>query len=85
MGVVIEDNLWVSWKILSRLAAGLLSLRRKSQTFVIFAGNVPMITNYVFVKLSLDIYGLAAPWPLIITSLVIASAFIICNEDGEFK
>jgi hypothetical protein len=54
------------------LAAALLSLRRKIQPLVIFAISMPMITNLVVVKSSLDTYRLANPWLMLIASLVLS-------------
>jgi len=67
-------------------AASLLLLRKKLQPLVIFAINMPMITNLVGVKSSFDLYGLANPWLLMIVSLVLsfASAVLICNTDELF-
>jgi len=68
------------------LAAALLSLRRKIQPLVIFVINMPMITNMVGVNYSLEMYGLANPWLMLIASFVLSliSAFLICNADEEF-
>jgi peptidoglycan/LPS O-acetylase OafA/YrhL len=69
------------------VGAGLLSLRRRNQALVIFAENAPILTNLIFVKISLDSYGLATPWPVLIPSLLISivSAFLVCNAVREFN
>jgi hypothetical protein len=71
----------------SGLTASLLSVRKKLQSFVIFVLNMPMITNLIGVKYSLDMYGLANPWLIMIVSLVLSfvSAVLICNADEVFK
>jgi hypothetical protein len=68
------------------LASALLSLRKKIQPLVIFVINMPMITNLVGVKYSLDMYGLTIPWLMLIASFVLSfvSAVLICNADEVF-
>ena len=68
------------------LSAGLLSLKRKKQPFAIFIIIMPMVTNLIGVKYSLDMYGLTNPWLILIASLVLAfiTAFLICNADEAF-
>lgn len=68
------------------LVAGLLSLRRKNQALVIFVVIMPMLTNLVGVKSSLDMYELANPWLMLIASFVlsIVSGVLICNADEVF-
>lgn len=65
------------------LASALLSLRRKIHPLVIFVINMPMITNLVGVKYSLDMYELANPWLILIASFILSfvSAVLICNAD----
>ena len=68
------------------LATGLLSLKRKNQPLVIFAATVSLLTNFVCVKIFLDMYTLASPLLLLITSVVLSavSGFLICNSDEAF-
>ncbi|PVX26722.1 MAG: hypothetical protein CW691_00435, partial [Candidatus Bathyarchaeum sp.] len=68
------------------LVAAILSIIRKKQALAIFLLNMPMITNLVGVKYSLDMYGLANPWLILIASLVLSliSSFLICNADEVF-
>ena len=68
------------------LVAGVLSVRRKNQPLAIFAAIVPMITNLVVVKSSLDMYQLANPWLILIASigLSIISGVLISNADEAF-
>lgn len=68
------------------LASALLSLRKKIQPLVIFVITMPMITNLVGVKYSLDMYGLTIPWLMLIASFVLSfvSAVLICNADEVF-
>jgi hypothetical protein len=69
------------------LVGALLSLKRKTQATVIFASNLPILTNIAGVKTSLDMYGLANPWLILIGSLALSiiSALLICNADEVFK
>jgi hypothetical protein len=69
------------------LVAGVLSIRRKNQALVIFAVVVPMFTNLVGVKYSLDIYHLANPWLFLIVPLVLSiiSGFLVSNADEAFN
>lgn len=68
------------------LVAGILSVRRKNQALVIGAVIVPMITNLVAVKTSLDMYQLANPWLILIVPLVLSiiSGVLISNADEVF-
>ena len=68
------------------LVSGVLSIRKRYQSLVIFSINLPMITNLIGVKYSLDLYGLDIQWLMIITSFVLSliCAFLICNADEEF-
>jgi hypothetical protein len=68
------------------LASALLSLRKKIQPLVIFVITMPMITNLVGIKHSLDMYGLTIPWLMLIASFVLSfvSAVLICNADEVF-
>jgi len=68
------------------LVASVLSLRRKNQALVIFAVIAPMLTNLVFVKTSLDMYQLANPWLILISSIFLSfiSGILICNADEAF-
>ncbi len=83
---------WVFLSIIGLLAfgfgltAGIFSVRRKSQSLVIFAVIVPLLTNSIFVKSSLDLYQLAIPWWIVIVSLVlsITSGSLISNADEVF-
>lgn len=65
----------------------IMSLRKKNQALVIFAVIVPMLTNVVGVKSSLDIYQLTNPWLILITSLLLSiiSGFLISNSDEMFQ
>lgn len=67
-------------------AAGYLSLKRKKQALVIFAVIMPIFTNLFGIKFSLDMYGLANPWLIIIPSfaLSVISGILICNADEAF-
>lgn len=66
---------------------GALSLRRSHQALVVFSINFPMITNLIGVKYSLDLYGLAVQWLMLIVSFVLSliCGFLICNADEEFS
>ncbi len=83
---------WIFLTIMGLLAfgfgliAGIFSVRRKSQSLAIFAVIVPLLTNSIFVKSSLDLYQLAVPWWIMIVSLVLSiiSGFLICNADEVF-
>ena len=72
-------------------ACGLLgtvtALQKKRQAIAIFALIVPLFMNVVGVKSSLDMYGLANPWLIILPSLVfsILSGYFISNSDKIFK
>jgi hypothetical protein len=68
------------------LVSGVLSIRKHHQALVIFSINFPMITNLIFVKYSLDLYGLDIQWLILIASFVLSliCAFLICNTDEEF-
>jgi peptidoglycan/LPS O-acetylase OafA/YrhL len=68
------------------LTVGILSMRRKNQTLVIFAVTALIFTNLVGVKSSLDMYQLANPWLILIVSLVLSviSGFLVSNADEAF-
>jgi hypothetical protein len=68
------------------LTASVLSLKRKYQPLAIMAVLAPLLTNLVAVKSSLDTYGLANPWLLLIVSagLSFVSGVLICNADEVF-
>lgn len=64
---------------------GSLSLmRRKYLPLTITAAIIPMITNVIVIKASLDMYLLASPWLLLLGALVLSvlSGFFICNVDS---
>jgi len=84
------------WILLASLgivsfACGLLgivtALQKKRQALAIFALVVPLFMNVVGVKSSLDMYGLANPWLIILPSLVLSilSGYFISNSDKIFK
>jgi CHASE2 domain-containing sensor protein len=64
-----------------------IALRKKSQAVAIFAGVVPLFMNVVGVKASLDMYGLANPWLIIVPSLALSiiSGYFISNADKIFQ
>ena len=68
------------------IIGSIMSLRKKNQPLAIFAITVPMFTNLIGVKSSLDTYQLTIPWSILITSilLTIASGYFICNSDKNF-
>jgi hypothetical protein len=69
------------------LLGAVMALRNKSQAFAIFAVVVPLFMNVVGVKASLDMYGLANPWLIIVPSLVLSiiSGYFISNSDKIFQ
>jgi hypothetical protein len=69
------------------IASSIMVLRKKQQALAIFAVLVPLFTNVVGIKSSLDIYGLANPWLILVPSLLLSlfSGFLISNSDKIFK
>jgi hypothetical protein len=69
------------------IAGALIAIRKKQQALAIFAVIVPLFTNLVAVKSSLDIYGLTNLWVILIPSLAlsIVSGFFISNSDKIFQ
>ena len=69
------------------LSGAVMALRKKSQAVAIFAGVVPLFMNVVGVKASLDMYGLADPWLIIVPSLALSiiSGYFISNSDKIFQ
>ena len=69
------------------VAGTMVALRKKQQALAIFAVIVPLFMNVVGVKGSLDIYGLANPWIILITSLSfsVISGYLISNSDKMFQ
>jgi hypothetical protein len=69
------------------LAGSVMSLRRKNQTWAIFAACVPLIVNEVAVKAALDGYQLATPWMMMALSLAVAviSGILISNANEQFS
>jgi len=68
------------------LPAAIFSVKRKHQAFVVFALNLPMVTNTVVNKIILDMHNLTNPWTIMLTSFAISliCAFLVCNADKEF-
>lgn len=68
------------------ISAALLSFRMKIQPLVIIVIILPMFTNIVGIKYSLDMYGLSNPWLMLIASFVLSviCSYLICNADEEF-
>ncbi len=66
--------------------AGYLSLKRKKQALIILAVVLSLFTNLFGIKFSLDIYGLASPWLIIIPSFALSaiSGLLICSADEVF-
>ena len=69
------------------IASSIMVLFKKQQALAIFAVVVPLFTNVVGIKSSLDIYGLANPWLIVVPSLLLSllSGFLIANSDKIFK
>ncbi|HLN90113.1 MAG TPA: hypothetical protein VK253_08610 [Candidatus Binatia bacterium] len=69
------------------IASSIMVLRKKQQALAIFAVIMPLFTNVVGIKSSLDMYGLGAPWLIIIPSLLLSllSGFLISNSDKIFQ
>jgi hypothetical protein len=69
------------------IGSALMMLRRKQQALAIFAVVVPLFTNVVSIKSSLDMYGLANPWLILVPSLLLSllSGFLISNSDKIFQ
>ncbi len=63
------------------------SLRKKYHALAIFAVVVPLFMNVVGVKGSLDMYGLANPWLILVPSLLLSiiSGYLISNSDKMFQ
>jgi hypothetical protein len=70
----------------SGLVASVFALRRKNQALVLFIVILPIITNFIGVKYSLDMYQLTNSWLMLIVSLAfpIISAVLISNADEVF-
>jgi len=69
------------------LLGAIMALRKKGQALAIFAVVVPLFMNVVGVKSSLDMYGLANPWLIIVPSLALSiiSGYFISNSDKIFQ
>ncbi len=69
------------------IASSIMVLRRKQQALAIFAVVLPLFTNVVGIKSSLDMYGLANPWLILVASLLLSllSGFLISNSDKIFQ
>ena len=69
------------------LLGAIMALRKKGQPLAIFAVVVPLFMNVVGVKSSLDMYGLANPWLIIVPSLALSiiSGYFISNSDKIFQ
>jgi glucose uptake protein GlcU len=63
------------------------TLQKKRQAIAILALVVPLFMNVVGVKSSLDMYGLANPWLIIVPSLALSiiSGYFISNSDKIFQ
>lgn len=63
------------------------ALQKKRQAIAIFALVVPLFMNVVGVKSSLDMYGLANPWLIIVSSLALSiiSGYFISNSEKSSK
>ncbi len=69
------------------IASSIMVLFKKQQALAIFAVVVPLFTNVVGIKSSLDIYGLANPWLILVPSLLLSllSGFLITNSEKVFQ
>jgi len=64
-----------------------MALQKKRQAIAIFLLVIPLFMNVVGVKSSLDMYGLANPWLIIVPSLALSiiSGYFISNSDKIFQ
>jgi hypothetical protein len=69
------------------IVGSIMSLKRKNQALAIFAVIVPMFTNIVGVKASLDMYQLTNPWLIFLVSMLLSviSGYFITNSDENFQ
>ncbi|MCW4034107.1 MAG: hypothetical protein NWF03_01945, partial [Candidatus Bathyarchaeota archaeon] len=57
------------------LPAAIFSVKRKHQAFVVFTINLPMLTNTVVNKITLDMHNFTNPWTIMLTSFALS---LIC-------
>jgi hypothetical protein len=69
------------------ISGSLMAFKKRNQALVIFSVLAPMAVNIVVVKASFDLYHLANPWLIIITSVFasIIAGYFICNSDTSFQ
>jgi hypothetical protein len=69
------------------IGGSLMAFKKRNQALVIFSVMAPMAVNIVVVKASLDMYHLANPWLILITSVFasIIAGYFICNSDAGFQ